>query len=79
MRRITRGDFGLIVINRISPLYSCLLFGRSSGLRQDGTEWVEAELTGDEKVEGTITCISVSGRPGHTSLEVSVSLFRLRF
>ncbi|CAM9979234.1 unnamed protein product [Ascophyllum nodosum] len=42
--------------------------------KKDGTEWAEATLTGNEKVQDTITCISVSGRPGHASLQVKNSV-----
>lgn len=47
------------------PLFCCF------HLRQDGTEWGETTLTGNEKVEDTVQCISSSGRPGHATLNVS--------
>ncbi|CAM9126765.1 unnamed protein product, partial [Ectocarpus sp. 12 AP-2014] len=41
----------------------------ASGMK-DGTEWGETTLTGNEKVEDTVQCISTSGRPGHATLNV---------
>lgn len=37
---------------------------------KDGTEWEETQLTGNEKIEDTVECISLSGRPGHNTIEV---------
>lgn len=39
-------------------------------LRQDGTQWGETTLTGTEKIEGTVQCVSTSGRPGHATIQV---------
>lgn len=47
------------------PLFASLL-----RRPQDGTEWGETTLKGDEKIEDTIQCISTSGYPGHASIEV---------
>ena len=58
-----------IVASELSFAFGGGLFRRTTS-HQDGTEWAEATLTGNEKVQDTITCISVSGRPGHASLQV---------
>eukprot|EP00752_Nemacystus_decipiens_P002105 g2012.t1 len=41
----------------------------TSGMK-DGTQWGETTLTGNEKIEGTVQCVSSSGRPGHATIEV---------
>ncbi|CAM9854941.1 unnamed protein product [Pylaiella littoralis] len=41
----------------------------ASGMK-DGSEWGEATLTGNEKIEDTVQCVSSSGRPGHATLTV---------
>lgn len=38
--------------------------------RQDGTQWAETSLTGSEKIEDTVQCVSTSGRPGHATVQV---------
>lgn len=37
---------------------------------QDGTQWGETTLTGNEKIEDTVQCVSTSGRPGHATIQV---------
>ena len=37
---------------------------------QDGTAWEETGLSGNEKIEDTVQCISLNSRPGHTTIEV---------
>eukprot|EP00903_Cladosiphon_okamuranus_P018773 g17270.t1 len=41
----------------------------TSGMK-DGTEWGETTLTGNEKIEDTVQCVSTSGRPGHATIQV---------
>lgn len=38
---------------------------------KDGTEWTDTELSGNEKIEDTVQCVSTSGYPGHASVEAS--------
>ena len=38
---------------------------------QDGTEWAETGLTGNEKIEDTVQCVSQNSRPGHATIHVS--------
>lgn len=41
--------------------------------RQDGSQWGETTLTGNEKIEDTVQCVSTSGRPGHATIQVRPS------
>lgn len=38
---------------------------------QDGTEWAETGLTGNEKIEDTVQCVSLNSRPGHATIQVN--------
>eukprot|EP00904_Undaria_pinnatifida_P000745 jgi/Undpi1/10671/HiC_scaffold_29.g13120.m1 len=38
--------------------------------KKDGTAWEETGLSGNEKIEDTVQCISLNSRPGHTTIEV---------
>lgn len=38
--------------------------------KKDGTEWEETGLTGNEKIEDTVQCVSMNSRPGHATIQV---------
>lgn len=49
-----------------------LMFSAFTTHRQDGTQWKETTLTGNEKIEDTVQCVSTSGRPGHATIQVYI-------
>lgn len=54
----------------IEHVSGILIFSLVFTQPQDGTEWGETTLTGNEKIEDTVQCVSTSGRPGHATLMV---------
>lgn len=59
-----------IIINSPGFVRAILNDLRSFLAEQDGSEWAETNVTGDDKIEDTVQCLSQSGRPGHTSIQV---------
>jgi hypothetical protein len=45
-----------------------------AGAKSDGTQWSSVNLTGSEKLTGTVMCISSSGRPGSNVINVSAAV-----